>query len=418
MTTAEATLIDQFLARVTLLPAARRAERAEALAALDPTAFEGRTPFIWMAEISNNQLDAYDTKMHESTLKNFAADSEKGVSFMNSHRTGGVISSAELPLGRSISGEFIDDGAGVYRVEAEFYTVPNLKLNDVNTDDFILGVRTGIIRSVSVGFSGGEYICSIDGMNMFGWSTRCPHYPGVDYDIMDEEGNVTGSQRAFAWIKDAHLVEVSAVYAGATPDAMIKKAQRLIDEGLLSSKVVSMLEQRYRMRFQTSGTLTGVEERKPLELPNRAKGDNPVTETKTDEQRVAEAAAARVNTIRAALIEAGFDCSTDADPITVLRGIKSEKAALAVLADDGRSYRAHLIEQAIIEGNRALHTDFEEESYRKDFESFSLDTIKRMTAGWKRIADDILQGGRVTPDKKKTGEQSEETSRASAAAFS
>jgi hypothetical protein len=121
---------------------------------MDPSMLDDRSPFFWSAEISNDQVDSYFTKMMPSTLANFAADASAGVSFLNSHRHN------ELPLGKSIYGQ-LDTTEGRQRVLADFYTIPGLNLNGVLTDDFISGVKSGIIRDTSVGFTSGQFWCSM-----------------------------------------------------------------------------------------------------------------------------------------------------------------------------------------------------------------------------------------------------------------
>jgi hypothetical protein len=121
----------------------------------DPSVFDDtRTPFPGGAEISSDRIDAYFTFMDESTLRNFADDAEAGISFQNSHVA------RQIGFGRSIGGRYVDDEA-VKRTVAESYTVPGVRLNDVSTDDFIIGVRSSLISDVSVGFHGGMWRCTI-----------------------------------------------------------------------------------------------------------------------------------------------------------------------------------------------------------------------------------------------------------------
>lgn len=211
--------------------------------ALDPSVFEERPPYFFTAEISSNRIDAYYTRMAESTLRNFAEDATNGVSFQNSHATN------KLGFGRSLMGTFIGgQGNGVSRVEADFYTIPGLRLHDVSTDDFILGVRSGIVSDVSVGFFDGQFRCSICGRDMLrDWD--CMHIPGMTYDIRDPNGNVIDTQQAVAWIENAHLAEVSAVYDGATPGAAILKAQSEAEQGRITPQAARLIESRYRIRL-------------------------------------------------------------------------------------------------------------------------------------------------------------------------
>lgn len=223
--------------------AATLAILARQKAALDPSVFEERPPFFFTAEISSNRIDAYYTRMADSTLRNFAEDATSGVSFQNSHATN------KLGFGRSLVGTYIGgQGNGVSRVEADFYTIPGLRLHEVSTDDFILGVRSGIVNDVSVGFFDGQFRCSICGRDMLrDWD--CMHIPGMRYDIRDPNGNVVDNQQAIAWIENARLAEVSAVYDGATPGAAILKAQSEAENGRIAPQAARLIESRYRIRL-------------------------------------------------------------------------------------------------------------------------------------------------------------------------
>lgn len=223
--------------------AAVRGERAEALlqmareqSAYDPAVFDEADPFFWRAEISSSRLDAYYTHMAASTLSNFARAAAEGVSFQNSHRW------HEMPLGRSLTGEVRESGEETV-VEADFFTLAGLRLAGVNTNDFIAGVRSGIVHDVSVGFYGGRWVCDICGRNYL--SFECPHFAGLEYER--EEDGVVRTQLATVEIRDARLAEVSAVYDGATPGAAILKAERMAAEGQLTPKLLAALEERYRV---------------------------------------------------------------------------------------------------------------------------------------------------------------------------
>lgn len=216
-------------------------------AALDPTILADRTPYFWQATISTSRIDSYFTRMAESSLRNYAEDAKAGVAFQNSHNT------RELPLGRSIYGDYRGpQGDGVAHVDAAFYTLAGLKLGALDTDQMIDGMRAGIIRDVSIGFYlgvDGVYRCSICGRDMLtDWD--CWHYPGVEYALRDEENQKTGENAvAIADVENAHLAEVSAVYDGACPGAVILKAERDAVEGRLEERARVLLQQRYRLRL-------------------------------------------------------------------------------------------------------------------------------------------------------------------------
>ncbi len=397
-------LIFQYPAKV--LKVGKRArdgllELAKSSGAYDAEIFEERAPFFWSAEISNNQIDAYYTHMMDSTLANFAEDSRMGVGFLNSHRHN------ELPFGRSLDARVEEDGTRK-RVLTDFFTLPGLNLNGITTDDFIAGVRSGIVSDVSVGFHGGKWFCDVCGGNYRDYHA-CQHMAGMDIETKDGYVTVT------VGIDGARLSEVSAVYDGATPDATILKAQRMAEAGELDPKMRTTLEARYRMRLPETRSFAGVD------MPQRNDTNAQIQGETMDFEKV-------VNDVRGAL-----GIGKDADVISAvtaiaeqaqkLRSVEEDRNAVATKleaeqtranelsakvaelepqAADGRAYRTDLIADAIAEGVRARGEDFDVETYRGVLESAPIAVIKRMKADWQAVGDSQFVGGRKTTDE---GEQ-------------
>lgn len=397
--------------------------------ALDAEVFKDHPPVFFTAEISNNRLDAYFTKMASSSLRNYAADAAAGVSFQNSHRQD------ELGFGRSLTGIYEEVGDQA-RVLADFYTVPGLRLNGVSTDDFILGMRCGLVKDVSIGFYGGTYRCSICGQNIFSWD--CPHIPGVKYPRRDELGNVIGEELAFAWIENARLAEASSVYDGATPGAAILKAQQEAEGGRLRPEVASLLEARYRIKLPGAGRHwsgvnanrdargegnmpEGNEEERQVDVKALAdtsiglsigamlgltEGSDVVEAVRKLRDQVAQLQAAQVDAgeklaERERALQAEIDGLRTQHAAAEQRAVEAEHqvADLQPLAADGRQYRADLLTDAIAEGVRAYGEGFAVELYRGVLDTAPLATVKRMRDDWRAIGDRLLQGGRLTQDR-------------------
>ena len=342
----------------------------------DPAMLDNMTPFFWSAEISNGNVDSYFTHMLPSTLTNFANDASNGVSFLNSHRHN------ELPLGRSLRGVYEQD-----RVVADFYTMPGLNLNGVSTDDFITGVKTGIISDVSVGFYGGQMWCDVCKMDYRSWD--CPHMAGMKYDIQGG-GQVT----ATVSVDNARLAEVSAVFDGSTPDATILKATRMIEAGELKPDAVRMLEARYRMSFATKRSFPGVDlgERKSKAM-DLGKIFNQLREVLTlaaDGDVLATVAALKAERDR--LTSQNEVATQEAD------ALRTKLAELEPQAKDGAQYRTDLIAEALGEGVRAYGDKFAKDTYEKLLRSVSLDVIKQMKSDWLTLGNERFKGGRATVD--------------------
>lgn len=385
--------------------------------AFDPTILDERSPFFWPAEISSNRLDAYYTRMAPSSLRNYAADAADGVSFQNSHRHD------ELGFGRSLTGKY-EETTELARVLSEFYTVPGLRLNGVSTDDFILGVRSGLLKDVSIGFYDAFFRCSICAQSI--WSWDCPHIPGVKYPQVNKQGDVVGDELAFVWVENARLSEVSAVYDGATPGAAILKAEQEAEGGRLRPEVAGLLEARYRIKLpgagrHWSGATTSGATRREGEMPEQeVVVTPPAGEQAADYETRMRAAQDFEDRVRAAL---GITAAvSEIETIQALRadaeaagGLRSEVARLAPfepraldaerqldalrpLADDGRQYRADVIAEALGEGVRAYGQGFASDTYRAVLEAAPLATVKRMRDDWRTMGDKLFAGGRQTQD--------------------
>lgn len=354
----------------------------------DPSMMDNMTPFFWSAEISNGNVDSYYTHMLPSTLTNFANDATAGVSFLNSHRHD------ELPLGRSLRGVYEQD-----RVVADFYTMPGLNLNGVTTDDFITGVKTGLLSDVSVGFHGGQMWCDVCKMDYRSWD--CPHVAGMKYDIQGG-GQVT----ATVGVDNARLAEVSAVFDGATPDATILKATRMIEAGELKPDAVRMLEARYRISFATKRSFPGVDlgGGKKLELEKIFNQLREVLALPADGDAVATVASLVAERDR--LAAEHKTATTDAE------ALRAKVAELEPQAKDGAEYRSDLIAEALGEGVRAYGDKFAKETYEKLLRSVSLDVIKQMKADWATLAGERFKGGRQTLDNSQAPGGKDETKRA------
>jgi hypothetical protein len=384
-------------------------EIARSRHALDATVFEEHPPFFWLAEISSNRLDTYSTRMMPSTLKNFAADAERGVSFQNSHRVN------ELGLGRSLTGRYIGpQGNGVAKTMAEFYSVRGLP----ETESFLIRLRSGIAGDVSVGFYGGRFLCSICGQDMMR-SWDCWHIPGFEYDKKDDKGNIVGREVATADVEDARLAEVSAVYDGATPGAAIVKAQIEADGGRLRPEMARIIEGQYRIKLPGArhawpGADAHKEDRMGEENGRQEQERAPEVQPVggVEAQAPAPEAAPALPAAQAnpegerAIVALGelrsLVPSTGAPegstPAQAMRWLAEEVGRLRPLADDGRAYRADLIGEALTEGARAFGEGFAAETYRGILEKADIPAIKRFRDDWRAVGDKQFVGGRATAD--------------------
>lgn len=389
-------------------PAKVVVDRAGSVGRLDGIELpEGVDAFIFPAEISSGRLDAFFTHMSESTLRNFATDSAAGVSLLDSHN------SRNLGFGQSMAGVFEVEG-DVSRVVSEFYTIPGIRfggsLTYESTDDFIKAIKSRLVRDVSVGFYGGDMICDICGNSFYDWMA-CSHWPGMEYAIGDR-GETTVI--ATFSIEDAHLAEVSAVYDGATPGAMILRAQEMAEAGQLDQATARRLEVKYRIKLPgavRSWPGVDINAAYPLGV-SKTKKDRTMTEPKQVENNdpLRQAQDAALASIRAVLQEAKAPEGVEVEGVRWLVGelsktqdevtrLTTEVQRLQPLADDGTKYRTDLIDETIAEGVRAMGSNFSEETYRGMLASAPLDHIKQIKSNFAAQAKELLPGGRQMIDE-------------------
>lgn len=349
----------------------------------DPSIFEELDPFFWDAIISTSRLDSYFTHMARSSLDNFARGSAEGVSFQNSHRWN------ELPLGASLTGRVEELESGIIQVVSDFYTLAGLQLNEISTDQFIRGVRSGVVRDVSIGWSGGQRTCDICGQSYW----RCPHFAGMVYEV--EENGVIRNVRATVTIENATLHEVSAVYDGATPGAVILKARTAAIEGRLQPKEVEQLERMYRAAIPMARQFAGVDTGSAV--PNQEERSVDLNSV-LDKHKIGmgaegEARATALESRLSELMTAEGKLTAATEEVATLTARVKE---LEPQAAEGAQYREDLIADALQQGVRAKGDTFDQERYEKLLRSpsSSLESIKLLRDDWAAEGNKRFAGGR------------------------
>jgi len=357
--------------------------------------------FIFSAEISNNNLDAYFTHMDESTLRNFASDAKEGISLQDSHNQ------HMLGYGQSFDSVLEIDGLKS-RVIADFYTIRGINFGGnhsyASTDDFIRAVEKKLARDVSVGFYGGEETCDLCGDPIWGRLTDCPHLPGVKYPTGDR-GNETIV--CTASIIDARLSEVSVVYDGATPEAeLIRKAERMIENGDLDSSTINMLESKYRIKLPVE-RLGEKSKKGESQVPEDKQATNvdPLGEIreqlrKVDDYTIEGIPADPVRGV-AWLIGQNQELTRQiGEQNTENETLTQQVVELRPLAEDGKRYRSDLITDSLEWGVRALGDEFDKEANQTLMEVLPLSQVRQMCVLWQQMGNARFEGGQSTTDDK------------------
>lgn len=198
---------------------------------------------VYLEAGNSNFIRKYFMFLSDSSLRNIARRGNRSIAFMNSHRTGGLSTPAELPYGRTFAGRFekaitADDRPfsrtllGVYMLRGQR---PN-GANGPSTDELYEGIKAGTIFDVSLGIQGGDEICdvcgyAVDELDAESRELLCLHIPGTHYRMTEEEidtqlaRGVPDGLASFT-LQDATAGEVSPVYDGAVPGAGFRKALR------------------------------------------------------------------------------------------------------------------------------------------------------------------------------------------------
>jgi hypothetical protein len=444
--------------------------------AMDPTVFETNAPFFGRASISTGKVDSYFTRMLPSSLQNYAAEAAEGRSVLTGHNH------SSLGVGYSLTGTFSGGSGENARVESDFYSIQGLP----DTDDAITRIRAGLVRDTSIGFYGGDIICSICDRSWMDWD--CFHIPGLTY-LFDPKDPESDRATAIGLVDGAHLAEYSLVFDGSTPGCGLIKAYREVDAGRVNVDQARSIENRYRVRLSgnpTSNRFAGWSQTKdgvavpadrtadaavpeePVKVADAAvrQSTDPATTTPTQESApmpsaederkkktnepdgdaediqdggadedtekstataddaadagdegadegtddgkkksdgkntvavigAGRAALAAMVAVRAALVAAGQP--ENSDPVEAIRTLGAEVTRLRPLADDGRRYRADLVEEAISEGVRAFGNGFAVERYTALLErdATTLDEIKGFRDDWRALVDGTVPTGRA-----------------------
>ena len=190
-------------------------------------------PYVCRILASSPEPDSHRTSMDkETTLVNMVKEGSEGaLSCFDHNKTVPYGSTANAVMdeeGKVFMDYIIERGLTIVHSDAPYG----------KSEDLIRMIRNNHIKKASVGLYGGWYYCPIDKADMFervNGKYQCIHYPGdkitQKIDGKDEIVEVIPK------IKDAHLGELSAVWAGSNTDAaIVERAEWELEQGILTKK--------------------------------------------------------------------------------------------------------------------------------------------------------------------------------------
>lgn len=320
--------------------------------------------FVYQGIISSDAMDSYYTKMDaETSLRNYANDLKAGTPLMTYHET------SQSPIGRSFDSSIDVKKDGKTVVRGLFYIVRHTKINGESTDDLIRQIETGTLTEMSVGFGGINlwYKSSYDGKDIF----ESLYYPGDK----DENGNLV-----YYYIMDATLREVSLVYKGSCPDAVVERIRNDLPNMEDAERQIQKYETRFNVRIDMPKQRSKEGKRMNIEEIKRAV-------EKGDLQRGELLKALKVDAItdgqRSILKELGEDAS-----IETVRSLK-EKAEIGE-----RAFEEKLDE--LVKARVAIGQEFDQEKYKEKMRSMDIDFIEDQTRLFEDIKKAEFKPGRQT----------------------
>lgn len=357
---------------------------------LDAAILDEHPPYFFRGEISSTRVDSYYTHMLLSSLRNYANEAAAGVGFLPSH------DHVHLPIGGSLTGELAEQ-PDVSIVRADFYTLARMVIQTVDTDHLINGIRGGLTRYLSIGWYGGRMICDVCGQDY--WRGRCPHIAGFTYE--EEKDGVIRQLLATVGIDDAHLAEVSGVYKGATPGAMIEKVYELASRGALTADDVRHAETVYRLDKATTERMLAL----PALQKRHAGTEIPSGQPPGKAERMNEQQFARLteHLVAGGVVTAEERATLDDEAaLAAVDKLAKRVQALEPRAAEGDTYRNDLVAAALAEGVRAYGDKFASETYARTLRASPLEVVKQMRDDWKAVGDTRFPGGRRTNDGDET----------------
>lgn len=192
--------------------------------------------YVFTSMMIDNAVTSYSTIVHENLLRKFSVDVKRGIGLLLSH------DSSKLPVGRTFDATLVEDwdertGESLKSLYGDHYIALGRNTESgMTTDDIAKGIDSGTIFDTSIGFNAKSMKCSICGNDIRSYD--CPHFPGREYIVEDDEG-VGVKETCYAIIGEdgeGELIENSLVYAGACNRATIVNEYSMGSDSTIGNK--------------------------------------------------------------------------------------------------------------------------------------------------------------------------------------
>ena len=191
---------------------------------------------------TSDTTDTEERIVHTSEHQSIAEQITNGVRVLDSHKheTNGL---GQTNLAR-IENNKVPGSFYIFKgmeINGNFTPMPLDDQSYPTTEAWIMGLKDGFIKSVSMGWYAERNICNICQGTIYQYP--CYHYPGETYNITNKETGEESIIKATFTCYGITVVEISLVYFPANPDArLIAKAKALASDNHLSSEQIDRIE--------------------------------------------------------------------------------------------------------------------------------------------------------------------------------
>lgn len=336
----------------------------------------------------------------ENAMRQFEIQAKKGVPLMINHAW--KDGNNAYPYGRSFDARLIDgEGEGETKaLEILFYIPKDVSLGDINTNDVIRSVKTGLLIEASIGFTYKKARCSICGKE------DCKHFVGETYD----------NKKCFREVTDADLFEMSLVYSPAYKGARVTGLENSEDKSAVEEEVKALTGLNYGYLSATGGLNiqeekedkgvenVGVkkdeilEENEALEKKTDNAEKNKVevetekeTETETKEAEDVKDEKAEKETESTAVSDVPKPKDENESGVFSIDGEEVDKHTLEKFYTLGKKMFYEKVEEAKQEAVRAI-PDVDLEALALGLEDASMEVLEKKIEGYKALQIDIPTG--------------------------
>lgn len=338
--------------------------------------------------IGTKRIDKYKMKITPNFLRKMADQVKEGVALLIDHPWT-KWEALSFPYGRTFDSRIVEEG-GELELYGDHYMAKGQEIDGISTDQIATGIDSGTIFDTSAGFITTKHVCSICGGDYYR-SSDCSHIRGQMYD----------GKECLVLADDGYIMENSIVFDGGYEGAGITRGS--LSQAIESSNQPTEYEPlsldaksldgdgRVYYFFSNKGGLSAyvLKQQQIEQAKTLAEGEGNVT----DQEKAAAFAAQQTQATLLATANALLGQVRTALSVENDSDILSKLASLSALAEDGKTYKLKIIEEACGAGVRALGEAFNVETMKTVLSHLPVTEIEKISANYELQASAVLGGG-------------------------